>query len=264
MVDLPPRPPDDVERLLTAELDVVGRFGDASNATLLIHLGTAEHPSPPEDFSGDLRTLEAGRWAVHKPRDGEAPLWDFPDGTLYRREVAAYEIDRALGWGMVPTTVVREDGPWGPGSVQALVPHDPTLHFFRLVEEAPTPAVLRQLERMVLFDTIIENADRKGGHVLCDDRQRLWLVDHGVCFHPEPHLRTVAWHLAGQAVNEDDRADAGRLAQALVPGGELDERLITLLSTDERAVLRRRARAAADRPQHVHPVGPRPMPWPLV
>ncbi len=264
-MELPPRPPDDLDRLRRAELQVVGRFGDASNATLLVHLGLPEHPDPPQELTGDLRGLEAGRWAVHKPRDGEAPLWDFPEGTLYRREVAAYEVDRALGWGMVPPTVVREDGPWGPGSLQAFVPHDPSRHFFVLVEqEEPTPVLLRQLARMVLFDAIVENADRKAGHVLVDEAERVWLVDHGVCFHPEPHLRTVAWHLADEPVPEGDRADAARLARELAPGTGLDRRLAGLLDDDEREALRERASAAAARPRYPLPRGPRPMPWPLV
>ncbi len=264
MPPLPPRPADDPRRLLEADLEVVGRFGDASNATMLVHLGLPEHPSPPAEFTGDLRTLEPGRWAVHKPRDGEAPLWDFPDGTLYRREVAAFEVDRALGWGMVPTTVVREDGPWGPGSLQALIPHDPTRHFFTLVEDDPSAAVLRQIERMVLFDAVIDNADRKGGHVLADEEDRLWLVDHGVCFHPEPHLRTVAWHLADEAVDARDRADVAALVALLAPGGSLDRRLADLLAVDEIEALRTRVEIIAGRDRHPRPVGPRPMPWPLV
>lgn len=265
MTSLPPRPAADLDRLRSVELQVAGRFGDASNATLLVHLGAG--PVPPV---GDLRELEADRWGVYKPRAGEAPLWDFPSGTLCQREVAAFEVDRALGWSMVPPTVLREDGPMGVGSLQLFVPHDPERHLFALVEdEEPADATLRQVERMVAFDTIVENADRKAGHVLAQSdgsgADLLWLVDHGVCFHAEPHLRTVAWHLAGTDVDPDDRDDAARLVEELAPGAALEQVLATLLGADEMAALRSRAGSvAAPGSTHPHPTVAHPMPWPPI
>ena len=118
---------------------------------------------------------------------GEAPLWDFPDGTLHRREVAAFELARALGWPRVPPTVLR-DGPYGPGSVQLFVSFDPAEHFFTLeVEHADT------FRRVAMFDLAANNADRKGGHCLLDADGEIWVIDHGVCFAVEPKLRTVIW-----------------------------------------------------------------------
>lgn len=225
-------------------LQPVGRFASASNATLLCE-------------------LEQGLRAVYKPRRGEAPLWDFPGGTLYRREVAAYEVDRALGWGAVPITVVREDGPYGAGSVQLHVAHDPDEHYFALVEQDDADTIA-QLRRMVVFDLVINNADRKGGHVLRDGHGHVWLVDHGVCFHREPKLRTVAWEFAGERLSHDLQADVGRLAQDLARPNGLAGRLRTLLDPLEVDALRRRAVAVSQLDALPAPAGPRPFPWPLL
>ena len=160
------------ERLRTVHIEPLGRFADASNATLLVRLLDGDTPTLDE-LVGELGReptlddLDPEHLAVYKPRRGEAPLWDFPQGTLHRREVAAYEVSEALGWDLVPVTVLRDDGPFGPGSVQRFVAHDPSLHYFRLLEVG-SEGVLATLRRMVVFDLVIDNADRKGGHVLLE------------------------------------------------------------------------------------------------
>ena len=254
------------DRLRTAELEVVGRFASASNATLLVRLREpgGAWPVLPLDDDGDLAldAVTADGFAVYKPQLGEAPLWDFPTGTLYRREVAAYEVDRLLGWDLVPLTVVREDAPHGVGALQRFVPHDPDRHYFALLEEG-AQEVLAQLRRMVLFDVVIDNADRKGGHVL-DEAGRLRLVDHGVSFNVEPKLRTVAWHFAGERVPQRDRDDVARLVEVLDAEDERTAQVRQLLLAEEVERLRERAREAAVMARFPAPAGPRPYPWPLL
>jgi uncharacterized repeat protein (TIGR03843 family) len=264
-----------VERLLTAPLEVLGRFADASNATLLVRL-LDDDPRPIAELAAEhghepsIDELPAADLAVYKPARGEAPLWDFPAGTLHRREVAAYEVAVAAGWDLVPTTVLRDDAPFGPGSLQRFVPHDPQQHYFWLLEQGD-PDVVDQLVTMVLFDLVIDNADRKGGHVLLeqpttgtppDEVPRLRVVDHGVSFHVDRKLRTVAWDLEGTPVPGIHRSELERLAIALA--GEAGERLERLLSGAERAVLRARVEAAAELSVLPGPTGPRPYPWPLL
>ena len=143
--------------------------------------------------------------AVYKPQAGEAPLWDFPDGTLGQREVAAYTLASALGWPSVPPTVWRE-GPEGPGSVQAFVDADFEEHYFTL-----RSAFAEQFRRVAAFDLVANNADRKGGHcLLVRDTGVVWLIDHGVCFAVEPKLRTVVWDHAGEPVPGSKVRPAGR------------------------------------------------------
>ena len=137
--------------------------------------------------------------AVYKPRRGESPLWDFPSGTLFRREAAAYRLSRLLEWDFIPPTVIR-DGPQGVGSVQAFIRHDPNSHFFSQRDEPP---LVPQLKRIAVFDFIANNADRKGGHCLLDDDGRIWGIDHGLCFHEEYKMRTVIWDWAEEAVPEE-------------------------------------------------------------
>ena len=253
------------DALRTAELEVVGRFAAASNATLLVRLRGPERtwPELPLDPDGDLllAAIPEGAFAVYKPQRGEAPLRDFPGGTLYLRELAAARVDDLLGWGLVPATVVREDAPHGVGALQTFVPHDPQEHYFALLETGDD-AVLAQLRRMVVFDLLIDNADRKAGHVLRDRSGRIRLVDHGVSFHVEPKLRTVAWDFAGEPVPEELRRDVGRLEAGLARDDAAA--FGDLLSEEERRRLVERCRAVADLPTFPPPSGPRPFPWPLV
>jgi len=137
--------------------------------------------------------------AVYKPCKGEQPLWDFPDNTLALREVAAYELSEALGFHIVPVTVYREDGPHGPGSLQQYIEYDIEYHYFNF-----TPEDRQKLRPVVLFDFLANNADRKGSHVFFEEgTNHLYAIDHGICFHEEPKLRTVLWDFAGQPIPDE-------------------------------------------------------------
>jgi hypothetical protein len=231
-----------IELLRTAELEVLGVLSGASNHTLLVRL----------DGDGE-------RFAVYKPRRGERPLWDFPPGSLCRREVAAYRVSAFLGWHLVPPTVLR-DGPHGQGSLQQFVPHDPSDHYFELIAD---PALHPRLAQLATFDLLINNADRKGGHVLrVRDDNRLVGIDHGLTFHPQPKLRTVIWDLGAAAITPAWRADLERLAAVLRDGvGPVED----LLTAEEVSVLGRRAGLLAGATTLPDPPADRrPYPWPPV
>jgi len=231
------------EVLERGHLDVSGRFVLGSNATLL---ATAK-------LEGEAVHV------VYKPRRGERPLWDFPDGALCRREVAAWEVDRALGWRLVPPTVLR-DGPFGEGMVQLYIPHDPEVHF--LAMEEPDPLFVARLEAL---DIVINNADRKSGHVLRSEDGRLWAIDHGVSFHAEPKRRTVVWTNAGCLLPESVAADLERLSDRLRDReSPLTQRLGGLISVAELAALRMRAERLLD--DGIFQLQPdmREFPWPPV
>jgi uncharacterized repeat protein (TIGR03843 family) len=251
-------------RLTSAPGTVVGRFAAASNATLLVALHDPDGTVPEVDPEEGIDGLDPTRFAVYKPELGEAPLWDFPDGTLWRREVAACVVDRAIGLGMVPLTVRRDDLEHGAGSLQQLIPFDPAEHYFELRER---PELLSQLRRMVLFDILLDNADRKGGHLLLDtsvEAPHIRLIDHGVCFHAEPHLRTVAWDFAREAVRSDERALGERLGALLDAGDDAITELHDLLSPVEVERLRERAHVVAMLRQFPRPAHDRQFPWPLL
>lgn len=271
-----------LERLRTAPFEVVGRFTDASNATLLVRLtdradaptgaprSSASAGEGGEDDDGGAAGLDElgdpADLAVHKPERGERPLWDFPVGTLHRREVAAYEVSRAVGLDLVPETVLRDDGPFGPGSLQRFVPHDPDEHYFTLLAVADE-ALASRLMDLVVLDLVIDNADRKAGHVLVEAgdapvAERLRAVDHGVTFNVEPKLRTVAWDLAGEPVPARLRQRLVELALALE--GDLGALLGDLLAAEEVAVLTERVGRLTELATLPAPWGPRAYPWPLV
>lgn len=248
------------ERLATAPFEVVGQFADASNATLLARLVDGDPPPLPDGVT--LDDLDPHDLAVYKPARGEAPLWDFPPATLHLREVAAYEVSHALGWGLVPTTVLRDDGPFGAGALQRYVVHDPRSHYFELRDRGDDH-VLAQLRAMVLLDIVIDNADRKGGHVLLETATgRIRCIDHGVSFHVEHKLRTVAWDFALEPVPARLRADVAALADWVDGAGR--SRLAPLLDADEVAALRDRVATVASLDVFPEPIGPRPFPWPLL
>ena len=232
--------------LLEAPVQVLGLLPYSTNHTFLVRLGE------PDDESAPL--------AVYKPARGERPLHDFPDQTLYQREAAAYEVSRALGWDLVPPTVVRPEAPLGPGSLQLFVDHDPEQHYFTLLAGHKA-----YFKRLAAFDIICNNADRKSGHCLIDSGGRIWAVDHGLTFHPIPKLRTVIWDFAGRRVPGRDREGAAWLAAELAsPGSPLFGILSDLLARSEVAALIQRAQDLSQPCDYPAPNSDWSFPWPLV
>jgi uncharacterized repeat protein (TIGR03843 family) len=175
--------------------------------------------------------------AVYKPQRGEAPLWDFEWGTLCKREAAAYEISRALGWGVVPPTVLRT-GSRGLGSVQFFIDHDREAHYFSATEDARFADTFRRLS---LFDFVVNNADRKSGHCLIGMDGRVWAIDHGICFHTEHKLRTVIWEFSCEPIEEAYLADLALLRSDLATAGSaLLQRMAGFLSTTEFSAMQKR------------------------
>ena len=171
------------QALTQGKLELKGQFMLGSNYTFLVNV---QHNG---------KELQA----VYKPSKGEQPLWDFPDHTLAHREVAAYLVSEALDWHFVPYTALREDGPYGPSSIQQFIEYDPNYHYFNFSEEDKA-----RLEPVMLFDLLCNNADRKGSHVIFEEETEvMWLIDHGLCFHEEDKLRTVIWDYAGQPIPVD-------------------------------------------------------------
>lgn len=176
--------------------------------------------------------------AIYKPRQGEAPLYDFPDGTLYKRELASYRLSKRLGWNVVPPTIIR-DGPHGVGSVQLYLEPDHALKDPTAFWSQCRP----EIERIVLFDHIANNADRKLGHLLRDRHGRLWGIDHGLTFNAVPKLRTVLWQYVGEPISAQLLADLERL---LAERSEVSAELAGLLSEREIQAFFRRVEALAD------------------
>ncbi|HPE11429.1 MAG: SCO1664 family protein [Actinobacteria bacterium] len=246
------------ELLLSGKLQVLGRLPDSSNNALLCSLA---------DESGPVRV-------VYKPQAGEQPLWDFPPGTLSRREKAAAVLDGLLGWGLVPETAWREDGPAGPGTVQLWVEGSIDLGAFEpgRIPEGWVPVVEAETEegpvivthrddsqtlRMIAFDVIANNADRKGGHLL-RAASGLFGIDHGVTFHEEPKLRTVLWGKAAEPIPDD-------IVHAVDAAIESFDALGPWLTRSEVAATRRRARDLVDAGRFPVPAGQWPsLPWPLI
>lgn len=225
--------------LLDGELELKGRMPWSSNATFLV-----------EATLGDTSLH-----AVYKPARGERPLWDFPSG-LFTREVAAYELSAALGWELVPLTVLRVDGPLGEGSLQMFVEADFEQHYFTLLEDDAHHDAFR---RLCAFDLLANNTDRKSGHVLVDGDGHIWAIDNGLAFHREFKLRTVIWDFAGEPVPDDVLTDIDAFVEAGVP-----EPLEDLLDRFEVDALLTRARAVlAEGVFPVDETGHR-YPWPLV
>lgn len=194
--------------------------------------------------------------AVYKPRRGEAPLWDFPEGTLYRRERAAYLVSQALEWHLIPPTIIRE-GPHGIGMVQWFITArapDYDKFFDKHIDD---------FKRVAVFDWLVNNADRKGGHCLEDAEGRLWFIDHGLTFNTEPKLRTIIWDFSGQPVPAELAADLEELLPELEKDGALNEALNELLDPDEIEALRERLDFILKRPVYPDSFGARRRtPWP--
>ena len=229
-----------LEVLSQGKMEMQGLLPSGSNYTFLVYM-----------LHEDLRLP-----AVYKPRRGERPLWDFPDGTLYKRETAAYVVCEALGWGFVPPTVCR-DGVEGPGSVQFYVDVEPETHYFNLAEDQKEP-----LRQIAAFDILVNNADRKGGHILRDSRGELWAIDHGLCFHADPKLRTVIWDFAGQSVSDKIVNSLRKFRAMLNPPSDLLGLLCQLIDEDEVAALRRRADRLLKQKCYPEPGPGRNYPWP--
>lgn len=229
-----------LDLLRTGEIVVEGRLVDASNATLYCRVR-----SDADDMV-----------CIYKPRAGERPLWDFPTGTLSRREVAAYVVSELLGWDIVPPTVWR-DGPFGPGMVQEWIDVDEGVDLVELVQSDRS-----DLQRMAVFDVVINNSDRKGGHVLPTIDGRIFGIDHGVAFSIEDKVRTVLWQWEGDALPTDVVVDLERFAESLNEV-EVRDSLGGLLSGREVRALRRRVDRILAAGRHPGPSPDWPaIPWP--
>jgi uncharacterized repeat protein (TIGR03843 family) len=254
---------------LTGELEVVGRIADSSNLAVLARISSAP-----------------GSHVIYKPVRGERPLWDFPDGTLAGREVAAHLVSELGGWSVVPPTIMR-DGPLGTGSVQLWIgdPFDPVPDdaVVDLVPEGRTPdgwcavfdgetpsgaavtvvhSAAEDVRSLAVLDAVINNSDRKGSHCLRDASGRLWAIDHGVTFSPTPKLRTVLWGWAGEPLPPAELDRLERLRLVLDEPATRDGLLALLPESDVDALaarVRRLIRARA----HPHPSRDWPsVPWP--
>ncbi len=236
--------PTIIKALQKGEFDLQGQFLSGSNYTFLARL-----------------TYESMCFqVVYKPVRGEQPLWDFPHGSLSQREVAAYLVSEALGWDLVPPTILRKNGPLGAGSLQQYIEHDPNDHYFNFDEKDR-----QQLRPVVVFDLILNNADRKGGHVLRDSDGHVWLIDHGLCFHSEEKLRTVIWDFSGEEIPNDLVNDLKRLVAQTKEGEDLYKSLQPYLRPGEIASLQARASRLADKERFPSPpTSRRSYPWPPV
>jgi len=230
--------------LLNGKIQTEGQFLAGSNFTFLV------------DVTYEQLELKA----VYKPVRGEQPLWDFPNGSLAKREAAAYVLSEALGWDLVPPTVYRRKGPMGAGSLQEFVQHEAHLHYFNFDE-----ATRQHLRPVALFDLLANNADRKGGHILLDSTGRLLLIDHGICFHVEDKLRTVVWDFAGEEIPANLRADICRLIEDLEQESPKVLELHGLLAHGEIEAIVQRARQLDSSGHFPYPQSTRrSYPWPPV
>ncbi|MFF2995493.1 SCO1664 family protein [Streptomyces sp. NPDC057950] len=269
---IPPRSVTTAELLAQGELKVRGQIREASNAVLYCTVS----------YEG------RDAFCVYKPVAGERPLWDFPDGTLAQREVAAYEVSQATGWGLVPTTVLR-DGPYGEGMCQLWVeasPEDDGAGLLALVDdeepaegwkaigfaevgEGRTALLVHaddtRLRRLAVLDAVINNADRKGGHLLPTGEGRLYGIDHGVTFNADNKLRTLLWGWAGEPLTAEALDVLASLRDGLASGAPLATRLAELITTAEIDATRDRVEAMLASGKHPEPSGEWPaIPWPPV
>ncbi|MER6995953.1 SCO1664 family protein [Streptomyces sp. NPDC000410] len=266
---IPPRSVTALDVLTKGELTVRGRIREASNAVLYCSVS----------YEGE----EAH--CVYKPIAGERPLWDFPDGTLAQREVAAYEISEAMGWGLVPPTVLR-DGPYGEGMCQLWIEADQSAELLALVDdeepgegwkavgfaevgEGRTALLVHaddpRLRRLAILDAVINNGDRKGGHLLPAPDGRLYAIDHGVTFNVADKLRTLLWGWAGEPLPTDAVETLTALEEALAEGTALATRLTELLTPAEVTAIRTRVHGLRETARHPEPSGQWPaIPWPPV
>ncbi|WP_199791424.1 SCO1664 family protein [Streptomyces sp. 142MFCol3.1] len=266
---IPPRSVTTAELLAKGELKVRGQIREASNAVLYCSVS----------YEG------RDAFCVYKPVAGERPLWDFPDGTLAQREVAAYEVSEATGWGLVPPTVLR-DGPYGEGMCQLWIEAAPEAELLALVDgeepedgwkaiglaevgEGRTALLVHadddRLRRLAVLDAVINNADRKGGHLLPAGEGRLYGIDHGVTFNAENKLRTLLWGWAGEPLTAEAVDVLVALRDGLLPGAPLATRLAELITANETDATRARVEELLASGRHPAPGGEWPaIPWPPV
>jgi hypothetical protein len=240
-----PERPDALSLLTESEVEEAALLAAGSN---YVYLLTLQHGLAGEGY------------AVYKPKRGEAPLNDFPDGTLYKREHAAFLVSEALGWHLIPPTIVREDGlPYGVGVVQLFVQHDPSQHYFNLRDGR-----LDEMQRIALFDWVTNNADRKGGHTLLANDGRLWCIDQGLTFHVDDKLRTVIWDFQGQPVPSHLIDEVCRFGELLETDQHLRSELLELITPAELERLAYRIRVVDRLGTYPPPPQYRPYPWPMI
>jgi hypothetical protein len=236
--------PRTLSLLQNGRMDIEGLVPWSSNYTFLVTIRDGSRKTP----------------AIYKPSRGERPLWDFPDGTLAKREVASYLVSAALGWPNIPPSVLR-DGPEGEGVVQLFIETVDDQHFFTL-----RGAHRDEMKRIAAFDAVVNNTDRKGGHVLLGKDGCIWCIDHGVTFHEYPKLRTVIWDFTDQRVPDDILKDLCSLQSRLKrPDDGLMGSLVPLISRREVKALRERIDELIER--GTYPTPPEdwpPVPWPPV
>jgi uncharacterized repeat protein (TIGR03843 family) len=232
------------EVLARGRVEVVARVRYSSNGTFLVEASMAD----------------VALHAVYKPRRGERPLWDFPSGTLCNREVAAHAVSSALGWNIVPVTVMRDDAPFGSGVLQVFVEHDPDEHYFTLLEHHAD-----RFRQFAVFDVLVNNTDRKAGHCLRSRATGAVVgIDHGLTFHPVWKLRTVIWDFAGEAVPGALIDDVERVARDVLDG-DLGRTLGDMLTAGEVAGVVARAEELVRSRRYPNPEpGYHSVPWPVV
>ena len=227
-----------LEILNFGEIEIVGRMPWASNGTFLVNL------------ENDGLNVQG----IYKPEKGERPLYDFPQG-IYKREVAAFELANHLGWGLIPPTVLK-DGPLGIGSLQLYIPCDYEKHYFTIHKDSKFK---NELIRLATFDLLVNNTDRKAGHVLVGDDGLVWAIDNSLCFHEEFKIRTVIWDFSGEELPKQLISDLTGIIDRGLP-----EKFSELLNTNEIEALLQRTRALAANGSLPHDPSGRQVPWPLL
>jgi hypothetical protein len=244
----PPNPTTNVSQILKTlshgTIELEGQFVWGSNYTFLVQV---------------QKEAEQPVYAIYKPLQGERPLWDFPRFSLAKREVAAYRTSQALGWDFVPPTVLCPEGPAGPGSLQLYVDVDPERHYYTFTEQERA-----RLHPVVIFDIMINNADRKAGHVLLGPDGKIWLIDHGVCFHQSYKLRTVIWDFVDQQIPEPLLQDLKTFLARFENPDFVEETYEEMLTAKEIQAMKERIEILLDTGVFPAPRQDRPFPWPLV
>ena len=238
-------PPDIIETLLNGKMELQGLMPWSSNYTFLANI---------QDRVKDVTLL-----AIYKPGEGERPLWDFPDQTLWLREFTSYLVSQVLGWPKIPPTVLRE-GPHGLGSVQLFIEAEYEAHYFNM---RGLPTFAEDFRRMALFDFIVNNADRKGGHCLKGADGQVWAIDHGLTFHVEPKLRTVIWEFCEEPIPQGLLDNLSHLQQ-LTEQGELCQHLSGLISLREIEAFKRRVAILLSKGRFPATRSGRNMPYPPI